>query len=279
MNTNILKSELPSAATVKSATRVLEIFEYFDEVRRPVTIQDVAQALSYPHSSTAALLKSLVSLGYLEHDDRGRTFFPSIRISLLGNWVEAEALPIRNVQRLMRRLSADTKCTIILAARLGDHAQYIKVIQGTSPIRFHVKPSTRRILAFSTIGRVLLSELPLLEARRLIQDALAAMPERRASTQEIEDELQRIRKRGFALYSDLVTPGATMLAMPIPTGPSGRPVAIGIAAPKVYFRSRKQTFTELLKNAIAEHISQNGQSPKETLGDVDPLEGDDDIAP
>ncbi|GMV63743.1 MAG: hypothetical protein AMXMBFR74_29100 [Parvibaculum sp.] len=279
MNTNILKSELPSAATVKSATRVLEIFEYFDEVRRPVTIQDVAQALSYPHSSTAALLKSLVSLGYLEHDDRGRTFFPSIRISLLGNWVEAEALPIRNVQRLMRRLSADTKCTIILAARLGDHAQYIKVIQGTSPIRFHVKPSTRRMLAFSTIGRVLLSELPLLEARRLIQDALAAMPERRASTQEIEDELQRIRKRGFALYSDLVTPGATMLAMPIPTGPSGRPVAIGIAAPKEYFRSRKQTFTELLKNAIAEHISQNGQSPKETLGDVDQLEGDDDIAP
>ncbi|PKP76414.1 MAG: IclR family transcriptional regulator [Alphaproteobacteria bacterium HGW-Alphaproteobacteria-3] len=279
MNTNILKSELPSAATVKSATRVLEIFEYFDEVRRPVTIQDVAQALSYPHSSTAALLKSLVSLGYLEHDDRGRTFFPSIRISLLGNWVEAEALPIRNVQRLMRRLSADTKCTIILAARLGGHAQYIKVIQGTSPIRFHVKPSTRRMLAFSTIGRVLLSELPLLEARRLIQDALAAMPERRASTQEIEDELQRIRKRGFALYSDLVTPGAAMLAMPIPTGPSGRPVAIGIAAPKEYFRSRKQTFTELLKNAIAEHISQNGQSLKETFGDVDQLEVDDDIAP
>jgi len=279
MNTNILKSELPSATTVKSATRVLEIFEYFDEVRRPVTIQDVAQALSYPHSSTAALLKSLVSLGYLEHDDQGRTFFPSIRISLLGNWVEAEALPIRNVRRLMRLLSADTGCTIILAARLGDHAQYIKVIQGTSPIRFHVKPSTRRMLAFSTIGRVLLSELPLPEARRLIQDALAAMPERRASTQEIEDELQRIRKRGFALYSDLVTPGATMLAMPIPTGPSGRPVAIGIAAPKEYFRSRKQTFTELLKNAIAEHISQNGQSLKETLGDVDQLEGDDDIAP
>ena len=272
MNANVLKSEQPSAATVKSATRVLEIFEYFDEVRRPVTIQDVAQALSYPHSSTAALLKSLVSLGYLEHDDRGKTFFPSIRISLLGNWVEAEALPIRNVQRLMR-------CTIILAARLGAYAQYVKVIQGTSPIRFHVKPSTKRMLAFSTIGRVLLSELPLPEARRLIHDALAAMPERRESMQEIEDELQRIRKRGLALYSDLVTPGATMLSMPIPIGPSGRSVAIGIAAPNEYFRNRKQPFTALLKNAIAEHISQNGQGFKETVDDEDQLEIDDDTAP
>jgi hypothetical protein len=34
-----------------------------------------------------------------------------------------------------------------------------------------------------------------------------------------------------------------------------------------------------LKNAIAEHISQNGQSLKETFGDVDQLEVDDDIAP
>ena len=279
MNANVLKSEQPSAATVKSATRVLEIFEYFDEVRRPVTIQDVAQALSYPHSSTAALLKSLVSLGYLEHDDRGKTFFPSIRISLLGNWVEAEALPIRNVQRLMRRLSADTGCTIILAASLGAYAQDVKVIQGTSPIRFHVKPSTKRMLAFSTIGRVLLSELPLPEARRLIHDALAAMPERRESMQEIEDELQRIRKRGLALYSDLVTPGATMLSMPIPIGPSGRSVAIGIAAPNEYFRNRKLPFTALLKNAIAEHISQNGQGFKETVDDEDQLEIDDDTAP
>ena len=279
MNANVLKSELPSAATVKSAIRVLEIFEYFDEVRRPVTIQDVAQALSYPHSSTAALLKSLVSLGYLEHDDRVKTFFPSIRISLLGNWVEAEALPIRNVQRLMRRLSTDTGCTIILAARLGSYAQYVKVIQGTSPIRFHVKPSTKRMLAFSTIGRVLLSELPLPEARRLIHDALAAIPERRGSMQEIEDELQKIRKRGLALYSDLVTPGATMLAMALPMGPSGRTVALGIAAPNEHFRNSKQPFTELLKNAIAKHISQNNQGFKEPLDDEDQLEIDDDIAP
>ena len=279
MNAKLRNSELPSAATIKSATRVLEIFEYFDEVRRPVTIQDVAQALSYPHSSAAALLKSLVSLGYLEHDDRSKTYFPSIRISLLGNWVEAEVLPIRNVQRLMRRLSADTACSVILAAHRGPYAQYIKVIQGTSPIRFHVKPSTRRMLAFSTIGRVLLSELPLPEARRLIQDALTVMPDRSASTQEIEDELQRIRKRGFALYSDLVTPGATMLAMPIPMDRSGRPVAIGLAAPKDQFRNRKQLFTELLKNAIAEHISENGQRYREAPGDVDHFDVADDIAP
>lgn len=35
----------PDASVVKSAVRTLEIFEYFDEVRRPAPIHDVAQAL------------------------------------------------------------------------------------------------------------------------------------------------------------------------------------------------------------------------------------------
>jgi DNA-binding IclR family transcriptional regulator len=265
---NELKSDQPSAATVKSAARVLEIFEYFDEVRRPATIQDIAQALGYPHSSTAALLKSLVSLGYLEHGEERKSFFPSVRISLLGNWVEAEALPVRNIQRLMRLLSEETGCTIILATRVGLHAQYLKVVQGTTSIRFHVKPSTKRLLPFSTLGRVLLSELPAPEAKKLIAEVVAATPENRKAARDIGDELTKIRKRGFALYADLVTPGATMLAMPLRTKRAGRPIALGIAAPREYFREHKQRFVELMKRAIAEHISSEGHESRWPNGDL-----------
>ncbi len=274
MTQNDSKLEQASAATVKSATRVLEIFEYFDEVRRPVTIQDVAQALGYPHSSSAALLKSLASLGYLEYNEQKKSFFPSVRISLLGNWVEAEALPIRNVQRLMRLLSEETGCTIILAIRVGLHAQYVKVIQGTTSIRFHVKPSTKRLLPFSTLGRVLLAELPPPEAKKLVAEAVAASPDEGATAREVGEELKKIRKRGLALYADLVTPGATMLAMPIRTKHAARPVALGIAAPKEYFRENKQRFTELMKRAIAEHISSERH---ESRWPDDELSGEDSI--
>lgn len=252
-------AQLPrmSASTVKSAARVLEIFEHFDEVRRPVTIHEVAQALGYPHSSTTALLKSLVGLGYLEYSTQRKTFFPSIRISMLGNWVEAEALPIRNVHRMMNHLSQETGCTIILATRVGIHAQYLKVIQGTTDIRFHVKPSTKRNLAFSTIGRVLLSVLSPLEARPLIKDALAAVPAAKETVASIEAELRAVKKRGFAIYSGLVTPNAMMLAMPIGGKSFKRPIAIGIAAPKEYFRENRERFIALMKGAIADHVSGN----------------------
>lgn len=250
----------PANATVKSAVRVLEIFEYFDEVRRPATIQEIAQHLGYPHSSTTALLKSLVGLGYLEHDPKNKSFFPTIRLSLLGNWIEAETLPIRNIHRLMSFLSDETGCTVTLAIRTNIHAQYIKVIQGTTPIRFHVKPGTKRLLPFSTVGRVLLGELPPEKARALITQAIAAAPSGRTETlSKIEEEVAKTRRRGYGFYTGLVTPNATMLAMPLrtgsPTHTDARVVVLGIGAPRDHFRDKKQTLIDLMKRAIATHMA------------------------
>lgn len=248
----------PHGATVKSAARVLEIFEYFDETRRPVTIHEVAEGLGYPHSSTAALLKSLVALGYLDHDEQAKKFFPSIRISLLGNWIEAETLPVRNIHRLMQHLSDETGCTVILAMRSGVHVQYIKVLQGTTPIRFYVKPGTQRLLPFSTIGRVLLAALPPVKAHELIEEALSRdTGEATQSLEKIVADLSRIRRRGYAFYTGLVTPNATMLALQVAETRAGEPVAVGIAAPKDHFRDRKQIYVDLVTTAIEKYITKH----------------------
>jgi len=248
----------PHGATVKSAARVLEIFEYFDETRRPVTIHEVAEGLGYPHSSTAALLKSLTALGYLDHDEQTKMFFPSIRISLLGNWIEAETLPVRDIHRLMQHLSDETGCTVILAMRSGVHVQYVKVLQGTTPIRFDVKPGTQRLLPFSTIGRVLLAALPPAKAHELIEEALSrGGAETTPSLEKIVADLARIRRRGYALYTGLVTPNATMLAVQVAETRAGEPVAVGIAAPKDHFRGRKEAYVNLVAEAIEKYITKH----------------------
>jgi DNA-binding IclR family transcriptional regulator len=255
-NTNEIDRSGVLSGPVKSAARVLEIFEFFDEVRRPATIHEVSAALGYPNSSTAALLKSLVTLGYLDHEPTQKTFFPSVRISLLGNWVEAETLPIRNLHRLMRHLSDETGCTVIMALRSGAYAQYVKVLQATTPIRFHVKPGVRRLLPFSTLGRVLLAALPKTKARGLIDDALERNSSAaKHSRKEIENDLEKIRRRGYAFYADLVTSNAAMLAAQVAESRTGEPVAVGIGAPKDHFRDRRPEFVKLLNEAIAKFVT------------------------
>ena len=44
---------------VKSAQRVIQVFEFFNDLRSGATVADVASALRIPQSSTSALLRSL----------------------------------------------------------------------------------------------------------------------------------------------------------------------------------------------------------------------------
>ena len=61
---------------VKSVARTCQTLVYFDEVQRPLSVVEVSKELGYPQSSTSALLKSLVKLGFLTHDAERRVIFP-----------------------------------------------------------------------------------------------------------------------------------------------------------------------------------------------------------
>ena len=74
---------------VKSAARVLEIFEYFGDERRALSLKDIVARLAYPQSSTTNLLKSLTTLGYLNYDRATRTYLPTFRVARLGQWLSA----------------------------------------------------------------------------------------------------------------------------------------------------------------------------------------------
>src|SRR6185312_9907237 len=77
-----------NASVVKSAGRVFEVLELFDAERQAMTATSIARALKYPASSTVALLKSMVSLGYLAYDPNERTYFPTIQLAVISRWLE-----------------------------------------------------------------------------------------------------------------------------------------------------------------------------------------------
>ncbi len=244
----------PDASIVKSAARTLEIFEYFDAVRRPAPIHDVAQALGYPHSSTAALLRSLADLGYLEYSITDKTFFPSIRVSLLGHWVGEEILSLRGIQHQMRAIAEATGMTVVLGSISDGYCQYVRVLEAETPIRYHVKAGDRRCLARSTLGHVLLGQEPEERRRILILRALATWdgPEAAPAAEVIEKQAGQAAARGFAFNVGLVTPHAAMLAVPLRAGYANRPLALAVAAAEPFFQGRRTEILDILRSALTD---------------------------
>lgn len=142
---------------VKSAKRVMEIFEFFGHKRDSSGVGEIAAALNYPQSSTSALLHSLVRLGYLNYNQRERRFIPSLRLVTLGSWVLDGTDDHIQPFQLMNALSEATGHTIVLGIEHDARVLYLHTVSARNALRFHMKSGSVRPMCRTAVGRALLS--------------------------------------------------------------------------------------------------------------------------
>jgi DNA-binding IclR family transcriptional regulator len=250
---------------VKSAGRVLEILEFFDDFQRPATVMEVAVALSYPQSSTSALLRSLVATGYLTYDAQARTYITSTRVALLGSWLNSPFFAEGTLISLMKELNELTGDTVVLATRNGLYAQYIHVIQATSPARLHLTLGTVRPLAASGAGYAILSTMTDAEITRIVMRMNAEAPEGQplVKLRDLLADIEQVRERGYAFTYDIVTRGGGIMAVPLPRL-SGQPLMVmGIGGISEIMRQREGELSQILLDRVA---SRFGQVPRSASG-------------
>ncbi|HUD93998.1 IclR family transcriptional regulator [Sphingobium sp.] len=241
---------------VKSAGRVLEILEYFDDLQRQSTVMEIADALGYPQSSTSALLRSLVTMGYLNYDAYSRTYITSSRVALLGSWVNAPFFAEGTIISMMKELNEQTHDTVVLGMRNGQHVQYIHVIQATSPARLHMTLGTARPLAGSGSGYAVLATMTDAEITRIVMrvNAEAADGEPLIKVREVLEKVAVIRQKGYAFTCDMVTRGGGMIAAALPRVVGQPQMIIGIGGISEVMRQREDFLAQALRNQIERHF-------------------------
>lgn len=241
---------------VKSAARVLSLLEFFDEVKREASVAEVADNRGWPHSSTSVLMRSLVTLGYLHYDPSHRTYVPSMRVALLGDWLQASPFVHGELTQLLRHLNESTGETIVLAAQNGLHAQYLRVLQGTNVVRMHLHIGARRPMLNSGTGRVLLTTMDDATIQRLVRKHNALKePPAPLEADFVFARLAEDRARGYALSMHQVTPYSGVIAVALPTLQAGRPLAVGIATLSQQLVDREHEYVRVLREAISRFMT------------------------
>jgi DNA-binding IclR family transcriptional regulator len=236
---------------VKSAARAIQVLEYFDRVKRAASVAEAASHHHWPHSSTSILMRSLVALGYLHYDPIERTYMPSMRVALLGDWIPDTLFRNGQLTQLMEHLNFETGETIVLAAQNGLYAQYLRVIEGTNTLRMYLPIGTLRPLFGSGTGRMLLASMDDASIRKLLR--------KHNATSEVDQILEsdaliaqiiEDRKRGCAVSVDKVTRQATLIAMLLPTGPTAKPLAIGVAGLTERLLANEHRYVDMMRESI-----------------------------
>ncbi len=236
---------------VKSARRALEILEVFGRHKRPLALKEVLDELGYPTSSGSALMKSLVALGYLDYDRERRTYFPTMRITVLGAWVPGVLFGDGPLLSELEGLHRATGETIVLAVQSDLHAQYVHVLPSPEPLQLRAPPGTLRPLARSGMGLVLLSAKSDAEVERLRRRINASGDDIAQTREELMGRVNEVRARGYAFSRNTISPGIGIIGAALPKGPFGRTFAVGVAGRVPALEDNRDAIVADLKAMIA----------------------------
>ena len=237
---------------MKSAGRVLKIFEFFDDIKRPATAGEICATLGYPQSSASMLLRSMEAMGYLHFDRVRRSYRPSHRLALSGAWLCGPLTGKGPLQQAMEDLHELTGHAVLLNHRHGLHGRYIHVVQADLTVG-HVVVGTQRPLTATGSGHALLSTLPNPAIRRAVLaiNARHLVGKPPLDPAAVLRAVCRIREEGYFTAASLSIQGAASVSVPLPGVGPEEPMALALLGQADAIAADGQALVGVLRDAVA----------------------------
>lgn len=204
-------------ASVKSASRVLELLEYAQDIKKPFKAVDLRTTLNWPASSTQMILETMVDSGYLIFNHDTKHYFPSPRVFTIGAWLSSSCCDLPVAFEVMEEIAAETGETVALSIENGYSAQCVKVLPGRTPIPVEIPTGFRAPLASSAAGLAILMAKSDGQAMSAVQKSRELASAGRESYAQMIDRVHRFRREGRALVYGRIWPDSCWVSVPTPT--------------------------------------------------------------
>lgn len=241
---------------VKSATRVLDIFEFFKSCRRPGRCKEIAEYLSIPASSTNELLKTLVSLGYLLFDSRSKEYFPSPMIYTLGSWWTKLDAGASRIYRMLQEISDSTGQSATLSVQTRWSIQFVAIVQGAGRPWLKVCEGDKVPLLESAAGLAMLSNIKDDEMIKIVRRcsgyglALTNVRDAGNDVQQLVNLVRHCRKQGYVAKKGYFDRSLRGIAIALPRDINSVPMAICVAGPEDEMAASETAIVQVIRSTI-----------------------------
>lgn len=235
----------------RSATRALDILEYFAMVGRPLRAVEIAQAFDLRTSSTDQLLKTMVDSAYLQFDSTNKLYYPSPRLVNFGAWLSSNYFGEDRLSRLLHSVQKDCREIVTLSIRRGESMQIFDLIEPQSQAGT-IPKGLRVSVTESIIGAAFLAAHTDREVIRIVEQIALQTKQKRtpAELQALVKRIQSIRQAGYAAGPAVSVPDPWALAVALPRPAAATTIVLGIAGKKTAIQSREQVLIEIINQHI-----------------------------
>ena len=197
---------------------------------------EIVVATGVSRSNVQRILRALKTAGYIDHTARGR-YMLAARGFALGLSLASPARLGRIAMPVLSQLQREVSETVNLAVLDGTEVLYVARIATEHFLQVHVEVGSRLPAYCTALGRALLAALPSAQARAVLRasELVAHTPNTLVDIDDIERELDRTRRRGYAVIKEELASGLISVACAV-IGPEGQVLAaVNVPVPSVRF--------------------------------------------
>jgi DNA-binding IclR family transcriptional regulator len=255
-------------SSLANAFRILEAIVANQE--RGLAYSEVVTKTQLPKASAHRVLKSLAGLGYLRFDAEAGRYFGDLKLAALGSAVTSHFDLKRYVRPHLLQLQAATKHTCNLGVLSGNAGVYLDKLEGSEAygIKLYSEIGKRFPLHCTGMGKVLLAGMQPADRRKILGRRLESFtPHTITEPVKLDQELQEVRRCGYALDQQEITRGIMCVAAAVKS-PEGKTIAAISAAFPAYIEQERGIKDEIRAvTQCAEAISAQLQGAPAEAGD------------
>lgn len=236
-----------AAPGVQSVERALSLLDLLTDFGGVGSVSELAAAAGLSVPTAHRLLNTMERQGFVQRH-YGRKYALGTRAMIVGQSA-AGLLKLRALPHL-ERLVRETGETSNAASLEGRAAAYFAQIPSPHPMRTFIEEGTRVELHASSVGKVLLADLPPERLGDMLSPSgLAPLTPHTITTLEgMRVELDKIRARGYAVDAGEQDLGIRSVAVRVPT--NAIHAAFSVTGPEMRIRAiRSERLVELLRSA------------------------------
>ncbi|MBP1990154.1 IclR family transcriptional regulator [Paenibacillus eucommiae] len=152
---------------VKSADRVLDIFELFANGADSYNLTEISKKLNMPPSSTYNILQNMLSRGYLEADKSGKQFRIGYKLFAIRNrYIQGTSLS-EEFNQFAEKIVNDLNESVSLSILRENKLYYIRDKVSTHGLRYTPNQGDPISLHATAAGKILLTQFTMEELRAL----------------------------------------------------------------------------------------------------------------
>jgi len=187
-------AENPQSATLRAFT----VLEHIAAAEDPPTLEELTRAIGLPKPTVFRILRLLVRGGLVQREVHEKRYLVGERASALALDVQMQSPRRRERRAILSRLVDAIGETCNFTMLDGTDVVYLERVETSANVRLHMKTGSRVPLHCTASGKLLLSELPLTQVRRLLGPGPLSRYTQRTivSMSALERELFKIRASG-----------------------------------------------------------------------------------